>query len=484
LHQEAYDYVAPQRETFRFHSAGQEKNRHVFDSTAITANEQFASRIKGSVLPSWKHWVKLVSGSVVPDAQKTEIDKDLEQANDVFFNALNHSNFDTEIVPSLVDLGIGTGAIIIDEGEFNSGDKFTFTNVPLAELFPEKPVAGRIRSAWRKHKVQVTAIDQLWPGANVPEKLARSAENDPAVETEVLNGQLYNPKDRKYYNVVIHEDSKTLMFDQVFNSQRFIPFRWHVVSGETFGRGPAMQCLADIRSLNKMVEFKLQSSALAVGGIWTGINDGIFNPSTVRLEPKTIIPVGSNNTQNPTLAPLALGGDPAKIELDIQQLQERINKAFFSNPLGDVTDPVRSATENMIRQQEMLKQAGASFGRLRSELIQPLIEAGIDILKGLGEFPDIMVDGSEVTLKHASPLAKAEDIEDFQNILTWAQSNIGIVGPEVFMGTAKVEDFPRVTAQQLGVPASLVRSEEEVSELGKAAAQAAQQQLGGVPSEQ
>jgi len=481
LHQEAYDFVAPQRETFRFYSPGQEKNRHVFDSTAIMALEQFASRIKGSVMPSWKQWAQLTAGSVVPEQETANVNKALEEGNDLLFDSLNHSNFDTEINPSLVDMGVGTGAIVIDEGEFNSGDVFRFSNVPLAELYVEKPAMGRIRSGWRKHKMAVGKIEQVWPGAKLSDQLEKMKEKDPNTDVDILSGFLFNPKggeDERYWNVIIHESSKTILFDQAFATQRLIVFRWHVVPGETYGRGIAMQCLPDIRTLNKMVEFKLQSLALAVGGLWTGVNDGIFNPNTVRIRPKTIIPVASNNTQNPTLAPLPLAGDPASVEMNIRDLQEKINQSFFANPLGDVTDPVRSATENMIRQQEMLKQAGASFGRLRTELIEPLMEACIDILRGLGLFPDIRLDGKEVTIKHTSPLAKAEDIEDFQNIMTWAQSNIALVGQEVFMGTAKVEDMPKITSEMLGVPASLLRSDEERQALGEAAAQAAQQQLG------
>jgi len=41
LHQEAYDYSMPDRETYRFHSPGQRKNRHVFDSTATLGISQF-----------------------------------------------------------------------------------------------------------------------------------------------------------------------------------------------------------------------------------------------------------------------------------------------------------------------------------------------------------------------------------------------------------------------------------------------------------
>lgn len=479
IHQETYDYVAPQRETFRFYSPGQEKNRHVFDSTAVMGVEQFASRIKGSTLPSWKQWIKLEAGSIVPDDQKVGINKALEEANDSLFGALNHSNFDTEINQGLVDLAVGTGGIIIDEGEFNDKDIFRFTNVPLAELYPEKPAAGRIRSAWRKHKIPVGQVEQVWPGADTSGKLDKLAERDPHKEEEFLNAQLFNQKDGLYYNVVIHEPSKKMIFDQSFETQRLIVFRWHVTPGEVYGRGPAMQCLPDIRTLNKIVEFKLRALALEVGGIYTGINDGIFNPNTVRLQPNTILPVGSNSNTNPTLRALEIGGNPSSVDIVVSELQDKINKVFFSNPLGEVTDPVRSATENMIRQQEMLKQAGASFGRLRSELIEPLIAACVDILRGLGRFPEIAIDGEEVTIRHSSPLAQAEDLEDFQNTQVWLTSNLQLLGQEVVMGTVKVEDFPKISAQQLGIPADLVRSEEEVEAIGRVAAQAAQQQLEG-----
>jgi hypothetical protein len=478
LHQEVYDFTMPSRETFRVRSPGQQRNRHIYDSTATQAMEQFASRMKAAVLPAWKKWAELTPGSVIPEEEKERVGVELEKRTDIFFNALNHSNFDTEIVPALLDLSVGTGGIMIDEGEFNTGDTFRFANVPLSECYPEKPAAGRIRSGWRKHKIQIGKIEQLWPGVKIDQKLRKDIEQDPTREDEFLQGHLFNPKDARYYHVVLHEKSKDIIFDQSFNSQRFIIFRWTVVPGETYGRGPAMQVLPDVKTLNKIVQFKLEALALAVGGIWTGVNDGVFNPNTVQLRPKTIIPVGSNNTQNPTLSPLQLGGDPTSVELQVRELQDRINRAFFANALGDITDPVRTATENMIRQQEMLKQAGASFGRLRSELIDPLIAAGLDILAQLGQIPEeLVIDGKFVTIKHTSPQAQSEDLEDFQSFQTWAATNLELTGPEVFQGVAKVEDFPKVTASMLGITPTLIRTPEEIKALGKAAQEAAEQQM-------
>ncbi len=63
-------------------------------------------------------------------------------------------------------MGVGTGAIAIDEGEFGSGDLFNFTNVPLSELYIEKPASGRPRSGWRKQKVAVGKIEMIWPVFN------------------------------------------------------------------------------------------------------------------------------------------------------------------------------------------------------------------------------------------------------------------------------------------------------------------------------
>ena len=481
LHQDAYDFAAPQRETFRFHSPGQEKNNHVYDSTAIRALEQFASRIKGSTLPSWKHWMTLTSGTVVPESEKAGIDKQLEKISEVFFNELNHSNFDTECNSSLVDLGIGTGAIIIDENPDLIGDAFKFTSVPMSELYPEKPAEGRIRSVWRKQKLQVGAIEQIWPGAKLPQKLKEKAEKDPFTEDDFLNGQLYNPKDKKYYQVVIYEPSKDIIFDQSFDSQRFIVFRWHVIAGEVFGRGPAIQSLPDIRTLNKVVQFDLEAAALSIGGVYTGINDGIFNPNTVRIAPKTIIPVGSNNNQNPTLRALERAGDPTVAQIQMERLQDAINKAFFANPLGDISDPVRSATENMIRQQEMLKQAGASFGRIRSELVEPLVEAGLDILMSRGQIERFRVDGEQATIRHTSPLAKTEDLEDFQNAQIWLQFNQAVLG-EGMAGAIKIEDLAKFSQEKLGIPADLVRTEAERQQFGEQALAAAQQ-MGVTPQD-
>lgn len=477
LHQEAMDYSCPNRETWNEHSPGQKKNRHVYDSTAVIGSQQFANRIQSSLLPPWVQWMNLSAGEGIPEDQKDAIDKLLEKATDDFFSALNHSNFYTEIAPALTDLAVGTGGILIEEGEFNKGEPIRFINVPLAELYPEKCI-GNVDNVWRKQKISPRNILKAWPQAKLTDKLKKMAEMPDPKDVVIWNGQIFNSDTGMYDQTVIYEEEEHIIFKQSFKTKRMIVFRWHVTPGEAFGRGPIIQMLPDIRSANKCKELILRNAAIQMSGVYTGVSDGIFNPHTVRIAPSAIIPVSSNNSSNPSLMPMTPSGNIGLGDGLLQDLQNGIRKALFSEPLGDITDPTKTATEIMIRNQEMLKDSGASFGRLKTELIEPLIAAVVDILTGLGRMPDMRIDGREVAIRHESPLAKSEKMEDFQNFQVWMSTQAQFLPPEVLMATNKVEDFPKLLAEQLGVSSDFYRSDAERQQISEQM-QAQAQQMGG-----
>ncbi len=483
LHQEAMDYSLPNRETFTITANGQRKGHFVYDSTAEEGAEQFAARIQGSLIPSWTQWMDLIAGDNIKKDEKEAVNKELKESTDTFFSTLNHSNFDTEITPSLLDLSVGTGAIIVEENDFDESSEAKFTNVPLAELYIEKPARGAVKNVFRKQKVEAGNIPLTWPNAEIPEKLKKIIDKTPEKEVDITNAFLFNTKSKLYAQIVIWE--KSSIFVQEFKTRRLIVFRWSVTPGEGYGRGPAIKKLPDIRTANKIVELTLGNAALQMSGVYTGKSDGIFNPHTARIAPATIIPVGSNDNSNPTLRALPLSGNLGIADNMLEMYQNNIRKAFFSSPLGEITDPVRSATENVIRNQEFLKQSGASIGRLKSELIEPLVAAVVDILIERGKIPDLTVDGKDVTIKQSSPLAKAEDLENFQNTQLWLSTLQQFVPEEVIGLKVKVEDLPAKFQQQLGTDPDLIRSDAETKEVANKVQAASEQQLKqGVPSEQ
>ena len=62
-----------------------------------------------------------------------------------------------------------------------------------------------------------------------------------------------------------------------------------------------------------------------------------------------------------------------------------------------------TATEVLERSAEMSRLLGATYGRLQSELLTPLMMRAVAILRRRGEIPDIVVDGRTVELQYRSP---------------------------------------------------------------------------------
>ena len=78
-----------------------------------------------------------------------------------------------------------------------------------------------------------------------------------------------------------------------------------------------------------------------------------------------------------------------------------------------------SATEVIERSAEMSLLLGATYGRLQSELLTPLIKRAFSILKRRGEIPDIALDGRLVMVDYRSPLARSQGQRNVQNTLSW-----------------------------------------------------------------
>jgi hypothetical protein len=114
-----------------------------------------------------------------------------------------------------------------------------------------------------------------------------------------------------------------------------------------------------------------------------------------------------------------------------------------------------TATEVLERSAEMARVLGATYGRLQSELLTPLVARAIAILRRRGEVPPIVIDGRVVELRYKSPLARVQAESDVRNALLWIQQT-AMLGPE---GQAAVDRAAaaRWIARAMNVPADLVK---------------------------
>ena len=470
---ECYEYALPQRNTMTQFSRGQKKNEDIYDSTAVVGTQKFASRLQATLIPPWREWSMLVPGSEIPEDEHEQIQPVLDDVTKIIFDHINHSNFATQAHESFLDLAVSTGVLSLEEGD-SADSALEFHSAPLAEIYPEAGPWGSIETVWREHKVPARHIERLWPGAEMSESMKKKANERPDEKCSLIEGTIYLPKRGYWHQCVLEEASKEYIFGQDYDVSPWIVFREYVVPGETLGRGRIMQVLPDIKTANKVVEYVLKNAALAISGVYTAADDGVINPYNIRLTPGAIIPVGSNDNSNPTLRPLDRSGDIQFSALVLDDLRKRINKALFAEPFGEVDSPVRSATEMAIRNQELVQDSGSAFGRMQTEFVEKIIKRAVSILKRAGKIPDIRVDGKEVTIKHTSPLARAQDQDDLVAVNQYLQT-VGQLGPEVLGLGTKLEEFPGYIGKKLGLDADLLRTEVEREEMAQAAMQAEQQ---------
>jgi hypothetical protein len=202
------------------------------------------------------------------------------------------------------------------------------------------------------------------------------------------------------------------------------------------------------------VELVLKNASIAVTGIWQADDDGILNPANIELAPGSIIPkaIGSKGLQ-----PLDMPGRFDVSELMLDSLRGRIRHALLADRLGPVAGARMTATEVIERSAEMSLLLGATYGRLQSELLTPLIKRAFNILKRRGEVPDIMLDGRLVAVDYRSPLARSQGQRNVQNTLSWVNSVLAM-GPEA-ASAVDLARTARFLGEALGVPSNLIRNE-------------------------
>jgi hypothetical protein len=451
---ECYEYALPQREVFDQYTEGAKKNTKIYDSTALIGTQRFASRLQSTLVPPFKKWAKLSAGVNIPSEVAGKIDKQLEQVTDTLFSYISQSNLATEAHEAFLDLAVGTGALLLDEGE--GDDLLKFTAVPLKELLVEDGPHGTIETVFRRHEHPARNIKQVWKKGKCSTAVMEMMENKPDELVPIIEATVYNPDKKVYEYVIIEENTKHVVFEDYFEVSPWIVFRWSKVAGERYGRGPIMTALPDIKTANQVVKFVLKNAEKEIVGVYTAVDDGVLNPWTVNIKSGAVIPVAAEGS----LSPLQSGGNFNVSELILQDLRENIKKALFHDQLGPMEGPTKSATEVSIRQQELMSDIGSSFGRLQMEFINKLIKRAIDILQRNGKVAPIKVGNQEVEIKVISPLAQQQDMDEVNKLAQFVQFAM-MVGEDAVRVGLDLEAFPEHIAKLLGVDPDLVRDKQE-----------------------
>ena len=477
LYEECYEFALPQRNLYDGHYDGKvggtKKMNRVFDSTAINSTQRFANRMQSGIFPPQRKWCRLEPGSDIPEDRKAEAQGALDMYNDKLFDTLKQSNFDIAIGEFLLDLSVGTAVMMVQPGD--DINPINFIPVPQFLVSIEEGANGQIDNVYRRMRIKGESIQRQWPEAKIPQDLQTKIDNKPTEDIELIEATILDQKRGDYCYHVIHKESKTELVYKRMKYSPWIVSRYAKVAGEVYGRGPLITALPDIKTLNKVKELILKNASLSISGVYTAADDGVLNPNTVKIMPGAIIPVARNGgPQGESLKPLPRAGDFNVSQLIINDIVANIKRILLDESLPPDNMSARSATEVVERMKELSQNLGSAFGRLINETMIPLVSKMLQVMdeRGIISLP-LKVNGLEVKISPVAPLAMAQNMDDIQNILQYAQI-AQQAGPQGQM-TIKVDEMMDYIAEKLGVPQRLRPTPQERMMMQQQMAQMAQQ---------
>ena len=487
LFEECYEYALPQRESFYYEEHGQRRDDKIFDETAVVGVQEFASRLQSGIVPNFARWADLMAGSEVPKDQREAIDNELDEVTEYVFEVLQNSNFSQEVHESFMDLAVGTGILCVEEGD--AVNPVNFSAIPLPHVVLDTGPDDKIDHVYRERKnVKYDHLAQMYPNSTFdPKVTAQMGKNAETTVLELVCRDYSLKNQNGYYHYAICMNTETMLYSNDMNglgSNPFICFRWSKCAGEIYGRGPLINALSAIKTTNLTIELILENAQMAISGVYQIDDDGVINPDTIQLVPGSIIPKAMGSAG---LQPIQAAGSFDVAQLVLSDMRLNIKRALYNDMLGNPDRTPATATEVAERMADLSRRMGSAFGRLQAELVQPLLQRVIYILKKQGRIEVPTVNGREVKIRSVSPLAQAQANQDISTVSRFLELIGGAFGPEMLQLLVDGEQTAIHLAKKFGVPESLIRDEEQRKQLAEMAQQMAQQQQQqqmGAPVEQ
>lgn len=467
--QKTYRYSQPNRNIFDLVpmgsgvqqnslTQGQNINWYVFDDTLPYATDVLVNRITNALVPAGKKWLYFSPGIEVPDELKKEVKEKLGKNTDKFFNYIHNSNFQLIIGECFYDMMASTGFLVANPG-IEEKQKIIFDSMPPDKTYADEGPYGSFDSYYRDwHKLPREHAEVMWEGIELPAP-EYGQEDNPGADCFTLYEMIYKCyKTKKWKHCVVEEKTKEIVFKAMHVTSPMIGFRAKKLSGEVYGRGPAMDAMPAAATINQAMFDEIMAANFKALPIYMGFGDGVFNPETFKVVPNTVLSCAPTTSGTWPLQPVPSAGDITWSNLIINDLREQINRRMMTNPFGAVDDPRKTATEIIERQREIAENASAAFSRIQRELLDPLVERVIDIMRQNGDWDDPMVDGKIIEVQYETPLVISQGQKEVLDLLQFDSYVKQIYGEEQSLGVFEMNLVSPWMADKLNIDMGLIKN--------------------------
>ena len=478
IRDDLYTYVTPYRKGVSVTEKGEKRTNVVFDHTAIVSAFRSANRVASDISPAGQQAFDLKPGSMAKALQSEDQQKALAEVlasiKTVVGSHFQTGEWDLSLAEMALDLMGGTGCMLIVPDKRRKLARFVTAS--LDEVMLTSNGWNEVNGIFWTRKWSLADLQDEFPDTvKWPKSLQDKLQSTPDATIELRQDTKFDVMTNKWIRIAWTKDATSetspdktgFEFERSESLQKpWITPRYFKVPGETYGRGPALLAMPTTRAVNTAVKLNLQAAAIAMLGIYTAIDDGVFNPQNAPITPGAFWKVARNGgALGPSISKMP---DP-RIDLSqiiIKEFRMAIQEAMNDQQLPPDGAAVRSATEIMERVKRLASDHQGAFGRLIMEIIVPAVARVMEIAFDFGQLPQtVSIDRLFVDIQVASPIALAREAEKWQKvtqfvelIVHWLQAQMTTPGMKRF---AKLDVMIPDMARDMAMPERYLPSADE-----------------------
>lgn len=467
--QEIRELVMPHHSDFqRKMPIGDIRSTAIFDGTAVDASEELANEITINTTSATDRWFSL---EVTDDTEGLNQDADvvgwLESVADSIYSQYANpaSKFYQSIYEANQEL-VGFGTSILNQ-EWVDGH-LLFRAFPLANCYLDQNSKGQIDTVFRSLEYDSRQLIQEFPDSPLPEQVY---EDNGKKVWEVIHAVYprsdknnYSSQGKPYASCWVLKEKGITLKESGYDSLPYHIARWTTLTGEVYGRGPAIKCLPDIRMLNRMEYTLIKAAQKRTDPALFALNDGYLGP--IKTAPGSI-----NFIESMDALPrvVDMNGDLPFAEDKSEQKRQAIRRSFYGDWVKwNQKTERQSAYEISELVDQQLRKMGGIVGRLQGETHGPLLERSYELMMARGKFPQAppMLEGREIRVVYVSPAARAQLGTKLAAMNRWLQNIIPIAQakPEI-MDVINASGWANAAARYTGVPRGVINSPREMQQI-------------------
>lgn len=524
---EVRDFIAPYRGRFLPSDRARAAQRHdwaIVNDSATKAAKTLAAGLASSLTNPSMRWFRLETAD--PSMMRSgKVRPWLSHAEDLIYRVFAKSNFYQQVQNIYFMLGVFGSAPLWQDDDYD--DIARFRAFAVGEYYLANDGRGLATVCYRRFEMSVEQVVQTWvqpdyEGKQDWSKLSRQVRHawdrgnldQPVVICQGVERASDSLLEREgmpkgmgkwrylscYWEEASDDYRQVLQVDGYRECPVHAP-RWDLELPDAYGVSPAMEAIGDVRQL-QLAERRLAQAVDRVTG--AGPLTGPPLSSVAEVYGHAYVPwanPGAGAQVRPLIevSPQAV----AAIGQEVQRVEKRVGESFYADLwrlLSQIEDPRITATAVNELKEEKLVMLGPVVTRQYEELLNPLLDRTFaQIVRasqgrwrvgqpGVGGLPPPPreIAGADLKVEYESVLAQAQSARKADGVTRLLSTAAQMVAYDPSVADY-IDDGAAISAlaDAWGVDPSVIRSDDDVTQLRQAKLQAAQgqqaqQQLSGM----